>query len=121
MHIAYVNVFVSDLDTAIPFYRDILKLPLQFAAAEFGYASFSAGAVRLGVTKPGPDQSELLGRHTGVGLEVANLDEAYQRMSALGVRFTMPPTRQPWGGYMAMFTDPDGNAFYLDQVAAAPG
>ena len=28
----------------------------------------------------------------------------------------MPPEKQPWGGFMAMFLDPDGNSFYLDQV-----
>ena len=28
----------------------------------------------------------------------------------------MPPERQPWGGFMAMFRDPDGNTFYLDQL-----
>ena len=33
-----------------------------------------------------------------------------------GVQFTMQPTKQPWGGFMAMFTDPDGNVFYLDQL-----
>ena len=34
------------------------------------------------------------------------------------VRFTMPPSKQPWGGYMALFADPDGNIFYLDSVEA---
>jgi predicted enzyme related to lactoylglutathione lyase len=29
----------------------------------------------------------------------------------------MEPTRQPWGGYMALLEDPDGNRFYLDQVS----
>jgi predicted enzyme related to lactoylglutathione lyase len=29
----------------------------------------------------------------------------------------MAPSKQPWGGYMAMFADPDGNIFYLDQAA----
>jgi predicted enzyme related to lactoylglutathione lyase len=28
----------------------------------------------------------------------------------------MAPTKQPWGGFMAMFVDPDGNVFYLDQL-----
>jgi uncharacterized glyoxalase superfamily protein PhnB len=28
----------------------------------------------------------------------------------------MTPQKQPWGGYMAMFADPDGNIFYLDTV-----
>jgi len=32
------------------------------------------------------------------------------------VHFTMPPTRQPWGGVMAMISDPDANVFYLDQL-----
>ena len=42
-------------------------------------------------------------------------------VSAAGVSFEMPPSRQPWGGYMAMFKDPDGNLFYLDQVAGDAG
>jgi predicted enzyme related to lactoylglutathione lyase len=30
----------------------------------------------------------------------------------------MSPSKQPWGGYMALFADPDGNIFYLDSVQA---
>lgn len=121
MQLAYVNVFVSELGRATEFYRDMLGLPLQFASPEHGYASFSAGSVRLGIALPGPDDAQLVGRHTGVGLEVANLEAEYTRLSGLGVRFTMPPTRQSWGGFMAMISDPDGNLFYLDQVSAAHG
>jgi len=29
----------------------------------------------------------------------------------------MKPSKQPWGGFMAMFADPDGNTFYLDEIA----
>ena len=29
----------------------------------------------------------------------------------------MAPQKQPWGGYMGMFADPDGNVFYLDGAA----
>jgi len=35
---------------------------------------------------------------------------------AKGVRFTMEPEKQPWGGFMGMFADPDGNVFYLDEL-----
>jgi lactoylglutathione lyase len=121
MEIAYVNIFVSDLDRATEFYRDKLGLELQFSSQEHGYASFIAGSVRLGVALPGPDQTELIGRHTGVGLEVANLEAEHTRLTELGVQFTMPPTRQPWGGFMALMSDPDGNIFYLDQVSAVHG
>jgi predicted enzyme related to lactoylglutathione lyase len=121
MQISYVNVFVSDLDKAIEFYRDKLGLQLQFSSPEHGYASFAAGSVRLGVALPGAYQAELVGRHTGVGFEVADIEAEHTRLSGLGVDFTIPPTRQPWGGFMAMISDLDGNVFYLDQVSAAHG
>ena len=120
MKVAYVNVFVSELSRAISFYESVLGLGLQFSSPEHGYASLSAGNVRLGLAVPNGDQAELIGRHTGVGFEVPDLEAAHARLSTLGVRFTMPPTRQPWGGFMALVADPDGNVFYLDQVAVAP-
>lgn len=121
MHVAYVNIFVTNLDTAIAFYRDKLGLALLFSSPEHGYASFAAGAVRLGLALPGTEHTGLVGRHTGVGLEVADLVAEHARLASLGVRFTMPPTRQPWGGFMAMIADADGNTFYLDQASTAQG
>lgn len=43
MKIAYVNIFVTDLEAAVAFYRDRLGLALEFSSHEHGYASFSAG------------------------------------------------------------------------------
>jgi predicted enzyme related to lactoylglutathione lyase len=116
-----VNIFVADLERAIAFYRDTLGLVLQFSSPEHGYASFATGAVRLGVALPGTDDADLVGRHTGVGLEVADLEAEHARLAGLGVHFTLPPTRQPWGGFMAMISDADRNIFYLDQASAAHG
>jgi predicted enzyme related to lactoylglutathione lyase len=121
MHISYVNVFVSDLSRAVSFFRDTVGLPLEFSSPEHGYASFDAGNIRLGIALPGPGNVELVGRHTGIGFEVADLEAEHARLSGLGVLFTMPPTRQPWGGFMALISDPDGNIFYLDQVSAVHG
>ncbi|MBX3675363.1 MAG: VOC family protein [Burkholderiales bacterium] len=121
MRISYVNVFVNDLPGAIAFYRDKLGLPLQFSSPEHGYASFSAGGIRLGVAVAGAEQAQLVGRHSGIGFDVPDLEAEHARLSGLGVRFTMPPTQQPWGGFMAMISDADGNVFYLDQVSAAHG
>ncbi len=117
MRIAYVNLFVSDLDRAIKFNCEKLGLGLEFSDAEHGYASVSAGPIRLGLALPGPDQKDLLGRHTGVGFAVDDLVAEHARLAALGVDFTMEPEKQPWGGFMAMVADPDGNLLYLDEVA----
>ena len=115
----YVNVFVSDLQRAVGFFRDTLALPLQFEDEKSGYASFAPKGVRMGVARveAGALESQLLiGRHTGIGFGVPDLDAAYRELEAKRVRFTMRPTKQPWGGYMATFADPDGNLFYLDQL-----
>lgn len=121
MKITYANVFVSDLDSAVVFYRDVLGLEPKLADAAHGYASFSAGPISLGLAMADPGQRELIGRHTGLGFAVDDLLKEHDRLSVLGVQFTMPPSRQMWGGFMAMFQDPDGNVFYLDEVAAAHG
>jgi predicted enzyme related to lactoylglutathione lyase len=119
--IAYVNIFVSDLARALEFYETQLGLKLAFKDEEHGYASLDAGPVQLGLAIPGDDQKELLGRHTGVGLAVADLASEHARLRELGVAFTMEPTRQPWGGFMALVCDPDRNVLYLDEVSAAHG
>jgi len=118
MLIGYVNVFVSDIAKAVVFYRDVLGLKVRHEDGAFGYASVDAGPVSLGLSLPG-DRPELVGRHTGIGFVVEDLIDEHARLAAAGVDFTMEPSEQPWGGFMAMFKDPDGNVYYLDQPSAA--
>ena len=119
LRLSYVNVTVSDVDRAVVFFRDTVGLPLNFADAEFGYASFAnAGASFAVVQAP---EGEEVGRHTGIGFTVEDLDAAHASLVEKEVVFTRPPTREPWGGYMAIFADPDGNTYYLDQVSAVHG
>lgn len=112
--VAYVTVAVSDLDRAVAFFRDRVGLVLKFSDADFGYAEFDTPGAGFAVAR----DPERAGRHTGIGFAVEDLDTAHARLSDAGVEFTRPPTREPWGGYMAIFADPDGNTFYLDQVPA---
>lgn len=119
MKISYVNLFVSELDRSVEFYNTTLGFPLTMADAEHGYASLDAGLVQLGLAVAGPDQQSLVGRHTGIGLAVEDLEAEHARLRAANVSFDMPPTRQPWGGFMALMQDPDGNLLYLDEVSAA--
>jgi predicted enzyme related to lactoylglutathione lyase len=117
MKIAYVNLFVSDIDRAVDFYTSTLGLELGFSDPEHGYASINAGPIQLGLAVT--DSKELVGRHTGIGLAIEDLEAEHKRLVDLGVAFESPPTRQPWGGFMALVQDPDGNIFYLDEVSAA--
>ena len=119
----YVNVFVSDLERALEFWEKKVGLELRHAEREHRYASFDAGPVSLGLARVTPESPEAgrIGRHTGVGLGVADLEAAYEELRERGVRFTMEPTRQPWGGFMGLFADPDGNVFYLDELREEAG
>ena len=70
----YVNVFVSDLARSVEFYREVLGLELLYADREHGYAGLEASPIRLGlaeVAKDSAEFSQLVGRHTGVGLAQA--------------------------------------------------
>jgi catechol 2,3-dioxygenase-like lactoylglutathione lyase family enzyme len=69
-------------------------------------------------TEPTPSHTGLFGRATGFSLEVADIAAAYAEMTARGVPFDGPPTRQPWGATMAFFRDPAGNEHTLLQRPA---
>ena len=114
----YVNVFVSNFQAAMRFYQDDLGLPLIFADEEFRYASFATPGAQLAIVET--DQQELIGRHTGIGLTVTDLDQAHRELKER-VTFITTPEKQPWGGYMAMISDPDRNLFYLDEFTNNTG
>jgi MOSC domain-containing protein YiiM/catechol 2,3-dioxygenase-like lactoylglutathione lyase family enzyme len=119
MQLAYVNVYVTNLERSVEFFQKTLGLGLQFAETNFGYASFDAGPVRMGLAQiDAADEVSraLVGRQTGVGFGVRDLVASHARLEASGVEFPMKPAKQPWGGFMAMFADPDRNVFYLDEI-----
>lgn len=114
--LGYANIFVSDFERAFKFYAETLGLEVQRKDDEFGYASFSTSGASLGIARAEEGQADLIGRHTGVGLMVEDLDGAYTELAAKGVEFPMKPEKQPWGGYMSLMRDSEGNILYLDQV-----
>jgi methylmalonyl-CoA/ethylmalonyl-CoA epimerase len=112
--IAQVAIPVGDLDRAIAFYRDTLRLPLLFRAPP-GLAFFDCGGVRLMLSRPEGD-----GAPSAAGLLyylVGDLPTAHRALAALGVEFLDPPhlvARLPdhelW---MAFCRDSEGNTLAL--------
>jgi predicted enzyme related to lactoylglutathione lyase len=41
-----------------------------------------------------------------------DVEHTWRQMSARGVEFVKPPTKEPWGT-SAIFRDPEGNSFVL--------
>lgn len=113
--IGYVIIGVKSLAAAVPFYRDTMGFELQFCEPEFHFASFKVGEMMFSLAEGAEEVHGSGNRNTGIGFMVPDVDAAHAELSAGGVKFTMGPGKMPWGGYMAMFVDPDGNEFYLDQ------
>jgi predicted enzyme related to lactoylglutathione lyase len=112
----YTTVYVRDFARAMDFYENALGLKLRHRDDKFGHGAFATDGALFSVQRVEGKQSSMAGRQTGIGFGAADLDTECRRLSALGVKFTMKPERQPWGGYLSMFADPEGNVFYLDEL-----
>lgn len=114
---AGATIWSANLDNLLPFYRDVLGLPVTQAAPGF---------VLLGGTAPDRPHlalgthSEVQGLNTDparhmVGLVSDDLRGDWQRLQAAGVEFVQDPTDY---GDMAIATlrDPEGNLVQLLQA-----
>jgi lactoylglutathione lyase len=101
--LSYVIEFVADMDRAVKFYRDVVGLPLKFQSP--GWSEFSTGETTLGLhplsEKNPPGKFE-------IGFSVPDLEKFFEEMKAKGVKFSMPPTKQDFGGTLAQFEDSEG-------------
>lgn len=52
-------------------------------------------------------------KNISLAFTVENMDEAYQRVLALGTEIIEKPTARPWGAVNMSFYDPDGNVIYF--------
>jgi lactoylglutathione lyase len=59
------------------------------------------------------EHGALVGRNLCVSLSVSDIDKTYTTLCDCGVEFLSPPNKQPWGGTLAHFKDPEGNLLTL--------
>lgn len=106
-----IVVFVKDFEAAKHFYKDLLQLPL--VNESMAIMEFFPGSATLGIAMAMHEAAmPLVGRHTGITLQVKNIDEFCRRLTSEGVSFAEPLEKTPWGK-MAVIKDPDGNQYAL--------
>jgi lactoylglutathione lyase len=88
---------------AVKFYRDVLGLPLKFESP--GWTEFATGETTLALHPPSEKSPA---GHVELGFTVPDLEAFYREMSGKGVQFSMPPTKQDFGGVLAQFLDSEG-------------
>jgi lactoylglutathione lyase len=116
--VAYVILYVSDLDASIVFYKDVLGLPFKFQDA--GYAEFGTTGTRLALYERRRAEW-LIGRTVtpGPAAEVVflvdDVDAHARRLAASGAAVTSGPSDRPWGHRTVHLADPDGFIVELAQ------
>ena len=101
--LAYAILFVADMDRAVKFYRDTVGLPLKFQSP--GWSEFVTGETTLALHAASDQNPPGCVR---LGFNVADLHAFYKEMTAKGVKFPMPPTKQDFGAELAQFEDSEG-------------
>ncbi len=111
--IGQIAINVHDVQRATAFYRDVLGLPLLFAAGNLVF--FDCGGVRLMLDRAEKPEFD----HPGSILyfNVPDIISAHQQMLSGGVRFEDEPhlvARMPNHDlWMTFFHDPEGNLLAL--------
>jgi lactoylglutathione lyase len=101
--LTYVIEFVADMDRAVKFYQDVLGLPVKFQSP--GWSEFATGETTLALH---PASAKNPAGKVELGFTVSDIQEFYREMTAKGVQFPMPPTKQDFGGVLAQFVDSEG-------------
>ncbi|SRR5437773_3126204 len=114
-----VYYYVSDMDRAVRFYRDVLKLSLTHQ--DKNWTSFDACGVRVGLHwtggKPVPQIPK--GRNGALSggtltFRVSHLGAIVEVLRKAGVMFLGDIITENWGSVIAL-EDPDGNVLKLMQ------
>jgi len=117
-----VRYIVNDVDTAIPFYADMLGFKVEMHPAP-GFASLSRGDLQLLLNRPGaggagqamPDgQQPVPGGWNRIQIEVENLEAAVEKLKSAGGRFRNEIVTGN-GGKQILIEDPSGNPIELFQ------
>lgn len=110
-----IVLFVTDLNKAKKFYVELLGLPLA-GESQMMMEFFPGGGATMGVALALQDDARaLVGRHTGITLQVKGIGKLCERLRDGGATFIEPLEESPWGK-MAVVADPDGNQFALVEL-----
>lgn len=108
-----LNITSEDPNRLQKFYSEVVGLP---AHADFGEGALNAGGAVINfdnhseVRGPAKEPQRYL-----IDFMIDDLATEQARLEAQGVKFIRTAGREPWGGVISTFLDPDGNYCQLIQ------
>ena len=107
-----MTLYISDLQKSTKSYQETLGLNKKYEYRS--YVGCECGGVEIGLI---PREKPEIGKDgPSIRFLVDNVDETCKALKDRGVRFTVEPHDEPWGGRQAKFQDPDGNILELIQI-----
>lgn len=107
-----VIIWTGDHERLAAFYRDTLGLTPHSVRPNF--VAFRWGEMRLSIGAHDHVHGETTEPYrVMVNLDTSDIHAAYKAFCDRGVEFVRPPEQEHWGGWVATFTDPDGNMLQL--------
>ena len=124
-HVAGIAEIVVDLEAAITFYRDVLKLDVE-PEVNGGYASVHVpGVLHFGLWEQRHAANAIYGDSSAVervplgftvGLEVDTVDQAVLEFERCGLNVLGAPKDAPWGQRVVRFASPSGDISELSET-----
>lgn len=102
---------VTNLETSLRFYRDVLGLSVQFAIEEFAFLDGGGVTIVLRGTPNLGEPGDVM--RTEVVFAVDDIDAAYRSLKARGLSFRVEPRVVTGDRYAADFRDPDGHVLSI--------
>jgi predicted enzyme related to lactoylglutathione lyase len=108
-----VYLYVRDMERSLRVYRDLLGIPLE---GDENWQEATIGGTRFALHLAHEAVADISAGTVHVNLEVADVDEAAERLRSEGVTVG-EPMRDDWGSALEV-VDPDGYRIYLFQPPA---
>ncbi len=111
MEFSSIALVVSDAKKAVKWYREKLGWELRDEKDHWVTVAPKGEKIVFHLCELEKGQKEPMG-NTGISFFTDDVAKAEQALRKKGVKFTQPATKEDWGTY-AMFSDIDGNEFWL--------
>ena len=118
--IGAITLFVEDLAEAKRFYAEVFELPVMFEDDNSAVFNFGNTIVNLlhadaadELVEPAAVAPRESGSRAQFSIEVADVDETCEQLSAKGVKLLNGPMDRPWGIRTASFVDPGGHIWEI--------
>ncbi|MGQ0796491.1 MAG: VOC family protein [Methanobacteriota archaeon] len=108
LKLSSIAIVVSDGKKAARWYEDKLGLEVRDRQGHWVTVSSKDASVVVHLC----EGDELEPGNTGICFLAKDVAKEQKTLEAKGVKFTQPATKEDWGT-SAMFSDPDGNEFWI--------